>query len=63
MGIPLLEAGPEYFDGAFWKKLVEFWESEAHQRRSKTASENRGKQKHKHSAGAKSFMEVEDVSI
>ena len=60
-GKTLLEVNPVYFNDAFWRELVEYWTSEAHTRRSNVASQNRKKLKTLHSAGAKSFTEIEEV--
>lgn len=59
----LVDVDQGYFDDDFWKELVEYWNSEAHTRRSRVAAENRQKLQHLHSSGAKSFTEMEDVSV
>ncbi|KAK1389929.1 hypothetical protein POM88_018107 [Heracleum sosnowskyi] len=57
----LFEVNPGIFDDDFWKELVEYWMSKAHGHLSEVGSKNREKIKNLHSAGAKSFTEMEDV--
>lgn len=62
-GKSLLEVNPGDWSDEWWKDAVEYWEGEAHKHRSNVAAQNRKKLKTLHSAGAKSFVELEDVTI
>lgn len=59
----LLEVKPDYFNDLVWAGMVEFWNSEDHVKRSQIAVDNRKKVTTLHSAGARSFQEVEKVTF
>lgn len=58
----LLEVNPGDWSDEWWKDACEYWGGEEHTRRANVAADNRKKLKTLHSAGAKSFTELEEVN-
>lgn len=58
---PIIDCNPGDWSDGWWKEACEYWGGKDHAHRSKVAAENRQKLKSLHSAGAKSFTELEDV--
>lgn len=58
-----LELRPSYLKDPVWEGLVARWNHEDHIKRSEAGVKNRKKVQNLHSSGAKSFQEVEKVTI
>ena len=59
----LLEVKPSYFSDPVWEGMVHFLESDEHKLRSDKGKANRQKVTTLHSAGARSFQQVEKVTF
>ena len=63
-GVSKLSLRPPYWSLAFWKDLLNYWETdEGHLHRAKVGASNRGNVERLHSAGARSFNTVRRVII